>query len=487
MGKMQKAMSIFEASLILDKRIKFNAHIPYGLWGLGECYLWRGEWEKSLHYLLEANAKAKHTSEYQAEAMSAYSLGKLFMAMGDYAEAEKHLTEGIILCDKTQEVHNKLAWAFPALAKLYLKQGKLDQAQNLIKAMADYVAKSGNRWDSARVQMLWGMLFRAQGNLDKALQHFKTSFEKQKSLQMEKWDIRGFTELLFEYASTLLDRDTDADRNMAYSLLKQALAIYQRTGAKKKIEALRVMMTSRNIQHEMIFERTPPVAKAPVVVLPKLVSTGYAKLDEMLFGGIQRTQAVLLTSPSCDVKDRLIKQFLATGIKDGEITFHITIYPSKVKALIETFPLTFYLFICNPQADKIIEDKPTIYKIRGVENLNEINIALTTAFRKLSKTPRKTRRICIEIISDVLLQHQALHTRRWLTGLLPELKSRGFTTLAVMDPGMHSVQETRAVIDLFDGEINIHENETAQGAKKLLKIKKMYNQDYSKEELELKD
>jgi len=128
-----------------------------------------------------------------------------------------------------------------------------------------------------------------------------------------------------------------------------------------------------------------------------------------------------------------------------------------------------------------------VFKLKGVENLNDINIALTSAFRKLHKKPKGTRRVCIEIVSDVLLQHRTVQTRRWLNALIPKLKSKAFTTLAVMDPGMHTPQEVRAVLDLFEGEINIYEKETEKDLGKFLKIKKMTNQKYSKSELRLQE
>jgi len=77
------------------------------------------------------------------------------------------------------------------------------------------------------------------------------------------------------------------------------------------------------------------------------------------------------------------------------------------------------------------------------------------------------------------LQHKALQTRRWLTGLLPELKSKGFTILAVMDLEMHSLQEVRAVLDLFEGEISIYEKKNIR----FLKIKRMAKQEYLESEL----
>jgi hypothetical protein len=55
-----------------------------------------------------------------------------------------------------------------------------------------------------------------------------------------------------------------------------------------------------------------------------------------------------------------------------------------------------------------------------------------------------------------------------------------------MDPEMHPSQEVRAVLDLFDGEINVFRKETDRGPGKYLKIQKMSNQKYLEDELPLK-
>lgn len=230
----------------------------------------------------------------------------------------------------------------------------------------------------------------------------------------------------------------------------------------------------------------PVTVKIPEVVLPGRVTTGYKELDNMLFGGIPENYAVILTSPSCDEKDLLIKRFLEAGAKEGQVTFYVTTEAVGVGALAEEFQSNFHVFICNPQADKIIKTLPNVSKLKGVENLTEINIALTSAFRRLDTLLKVPRRACVEIVSDVLLQHHAVHTRRWLTGLIPDLKSRGFTSLAVMNPHMHSPQEVHAVLGLFEGEINIFEKETEKGSEKFLKIRKMYNQRYLESKMPLR-
>ena len=229
-----------------------------------------------------------------------------------------------------------------------------------------------------------------------------------------------------------------------------------------------------------------PVTFEVSEVLPGRISTGYKNLDNLLFGGIPKNYAVVLTAPSCDERDLLIEEFLETGAKNDEVTFCVTTDPSKAKTLTEEFPSNFYLFICNPQADKIIKDMPNVFKLKGVENLTDIGIALASAFRRLDTSSKAPKRACIEIVSDILLQHHAVQTRKWLNALIPELKSKGFTTLAVMERDMHSPQEVHAILGLFEGEINIYEKKTRKGSGKFLKIEKMYHQRYLESELPLR-
>jgi KaiC/GvpD/RAD55 family RecA-like ATPase len=238
--------------------------------------------------------------------------------------------------------------------------------------------------------------------------------------------------------------------------------------------------------NQMSCEPVPVTINISETVLPGRVSTGYKDLDSLLLGGLPENYAIILTSPSCDEKDLLIKRFLETGPKKSQITFHVTTEASGVKTITEENQSSFCLFICNPQANKIMKSLPNVFRLKGVENLTDISIALTKAFRRLDTSITGPRRACIEIISDVLLQHRAVKTRRWLTDLITELKSNGFTTLAVMNPQMHSPQEVHAILGLFDGEINIYEKESVKGLEKFLKIKKMYNQRYLESELPLR-
>lgn len=52
-----------------------------------------------------------------------------------------------------------------------------------------------------------------------------------------------------------------------------------------------------------------------------------------------------------------------------------------------------------------------------------------------------------------------------------------------MNPQMHPSEGVRAIAGVFEGEINIYEREPEKGLERFLKVKKMYNQEYSKSEL----
>jgi predicted ATPase/KaiC/GvpD/RAD55 family RecA-like ATPase len=468
MGELQKAISIWEDVLALAKRTKYSVQISGTLSSLGACYLYLGEWDKSLQYLMEALDIAKKIGEYQFSGNATYLLGELFMEMEDYMEAEKYFNENNSLYGKAGDKDTQLTDSFPALSRLYLKKGEIEKAKELIEKTYEYATRTKNRWLIAYAEMLKGMFFREQKNWEQSIEHFEKSLQGYKSINAQEWCVFQFAELLYEYGIMYLNRNEEGDKERARGLLNRALEMFQRMGAKKDIE---------KVEAKLLYIETGKVTQLPKPT--ELVSAGYADLDKLLCGGLRSSSAVVLTSPSCNERDSLIKSFLKTGAEKGEITFYVTTDPGSLKLLAEEFQSNFFLFVCNAQADAIVSDLPNVSKLKGVENLTEIGISLTSAISKLGSSLKGPRRVCIDLISDILLQHHAVHTRRCLSALIPGLRSEGFTILAVMDPEMHSPQDSRAVLDLFGGEISIYE----KGTEKFLRIKRMSDQEYLEDEL----
>ncbi|MEJ2242116.1 MAG: ATPase domain-containing protein, partial [Candidatus Bathyarchaeota archaeon] len=139
---------------------------------------------------------------------------------------------------------------------------------------------------------------------------------------------------------------------------------------------------------------------------------------------------------------------------------------------------SFTLFLCNPKPKIQAPNLPNIYKLRSKTDLTSLSISLAKAYRNINRS--KKNRICLEIVSDVLITHKAEATRRWISELITDLSSKGFTMLAVMDPEMHPQDQSKAVINLFDGEISITQSSDQLDCKKSILVKKLRNQDYIK-------
>jgi tetratricopeptide (TPR) repeat protein len=84
--------------------------------------------------------------------------------------------------------------------------------------------------------MLKALLFREKKNWEQSIQHFEKSIQGYKSLNAQKWYVLQYAEILYEYGLMYLERNEDDDKEKAYSLLDQALDIYKKTDAKKRIE-----------------------------------------------------------------------------------------------------------------------------------------------------------------------------------------------------------------------------------------------------------
>jgi len=480
MGNMAKAMALAEDSVALDTRAGNlpNLSLSKGALGIGLVFV--GDLDKGERYLKEALSLAQKLKQWQQEEGSYWFLGMLHFGKEEYHKALEFFEKANAVYDKAGVEYEKMKDSY-ILIWTYVELGEIEKAENLLGKLRKFALEAKDKELTATADAVEGMLLRAQKRWEESLEFFERSLQELEALNARRWNVYPLARnVLYEYARVYLERNQEGDRDKALDLLNQALEIFQKIGAKEDIERTKSRIVYAETGRLMT---TTPKAAGFRAQAQSLISIGYLDLDNLLFGGVPQDYAIILTSPSCDERGFLVKSFLETGAKKGEIAFYVTVDPSAVKTLADKFRSNFFLFVCNPQADAIVKGTPNMFKLKGVENLTDIGIALTSAMHKLDPSLKGPRRICIDLISDVLLQHHAVQTRKWLAALIPELKSEGFTTLAVMDPEMHSPQEVRAILDLFGGEISIYEQQTEKGVGKFLKIKRMSNQEYLEDEL----
>jgi KaiC/GvpD/RAD55 family RecA-like ATPase len=230
--------------------------------------------------------------------------------------------------------------------------------------------------------------------------------------------------------------------------------------------------------HNKSFQLKSLEIKVKEVILANRLLTGTAELDSILLGGIPKDYAIALAGPPSDERNYILKNFLETGTKENQITFYVTIEAAGIENLLKNH--NFYLFLCNPKPKIQLQDLPNITKLRSKTDLTNLNIALAKAYRYLNHNLEGPKRLCIEIVSDVLLHYKADTTRKWIAEILTDFTSKGFTTLAILDPSMHPADQANAILNLFDGEISITQTDDPLECKKHIRVKKLRGQDYIK-------
>ena len=164
-------------------------------------------------------------------------LGELYMDTEDYVKAEKYLNKSNEIYEKAGDKYAQLD-PLSSLAILYLKKGEVEKAKGLIDKIYEYSIKTKSKLDIARAERLKGILFREQKNWEQSILHFEKSLQMYKSLNVQKWWLLRLAGLLYEYGLVYLERTREGDKEKAYSLLDEALKIYQKMDAKKKIEEI---------------------------------------------------------------------------------------------------------------------------------------------------------------------------------------------------------------------------------------------------------
>lgn len=229
-------------------------------------------------------------------------------------------------------------------------------------------------------------------------------------------------------------------------------------------------------------EQLEPAKAVSVAATRDSFSTGYLELDRLLGGGLPYGYAVLLVSPPCDERDLLFRKIIASSLSLGNSVFFMSRDLGRSQDLASKYTSNFY--VLTTQADKIAPSSHNISKISSVLNLNDLNISFSHA---LDATPNPSKRkiLIIDLLSDVLLEHKALTTRKWLDDFIARRKSEGFTILATLNPLISTAQESQTIIDLFDGVIDIYEKEFRERSRRFLIVKKMYGRKYMETELML--
>ncbi|MGA2461184.1 MAG: tetratricopeptide repeat protein [Candidatus Bathyarchaeia archaeon] len=192
------------------------------------------------------------------------------------------------------------------------------------------------------------------------------------------------------------------------------------------------------------------------------VSTGYVRLDGALQGGFLAGSAVVLSAPASDEVPILLRRFLGADSASLLISRNL----SSAESIVGDKPDGLKCLICS---DKPVPRAQNTLPGKGIENLTELNLTITETINSLQPS-----RLVVQFLSDVLLRHKALQTRKWLSELLDKFRAKNITTLVLLNPFMHSSEEVQAVVDLFDGNLEIFEKDVEGSPGKFMRVRWMH-------------
>lgn len=210
-------------------------------------------------------------------------------------------------------------------------------------------------------------------------------------------------------------------------------------------------------------------AREAAVESPRaVVPTGVPPLDYLLNGGLPTGTATLLTSPACDERDMILRRVIETGINSAEECLYLGKDASKVEDLIASAPLKLKVVVTR--ADGRAAGQSNV-NVTGVD-LSTINIDLMALLQ--AAPAEASKRLCIDLLDDLLLLHKSALTRRWLTQLLSRVKGLGYTALATLNSQMHSTADLQAIVELFEGHIQLTEKAVDDKSRMVLRVQKMF-------------
>ena len=203
------------------------------------------------------------------------------------------------------------------------------------------------------------------------------------------------------------------------------------------------------------------------------VSTGYGRLDDALQGGFLAGSAIVLSAPASDEVPILLRRFLEADAASLLITRSL----SSAEPILGNKPDGLKCLVCS---DKPVPPAQNTLPGKGIENLTELNLTITETINSLHPS-----RLVVQFLSDVLLRHKALQTRKWLSELLDKFKAKEITALVVLNPFMHAPEEVQAIVDLFNGNIELIEKQVEGQLRKTLIIKWMHGIETAEKEFPL--
>ena len=230
-GEISKAMETCQIAQSFDINAAATCWLEDSA-SLGFLYLRAGDWNRARQVLEEA--LPLHDDGHNTVAVKAFYfvLGSLNLEEGNFPKAEELLLRSLEICRNGGNILFQL-WVLPVLAELYLKMGQPAKAAEYVDGGFELMKPEQNWYGlPAPMYLARGMLTTARKDWGTATESFDKAIQINRQYQLP-WDE---ARTLYERGLMYLARGGKGDRDKAHEDLDEALAVFQKVGAKKDAE-----------------------------------------------------------------------------------------------------------------------------------------------------------------------------------------------------------------------------------------------------------
>jgi adenylate cyclase len=236
MGNIDKFAQLANETVALDRKTGNKYHLYASAMPLMYAYQMLGESDKSEQYMKEALSISEGLNDFQKITAGYDYLGLYHFDRGEYGKAKEFLEKLNETLEKAGDKSSQVA-RLPLLVRTYIELGEVEKAQKLIDNMSEFASKAEDKDIIAIADSLQAMVCRVQQRWEESIQLFERSLQEFEATEARQWNPYVLASaVLWEYARMRLERNQEGDREKAFTLLNDALEIFQKMGAKKDIE-----------------------------------------------------------------------------------------------------------------------------------------------------------------------------------------------------------------------------------------------------------
>ncbi len=224
-GQNDKALELYEASLVIDKKIGNRQGQGASLNNIGNIHTIRGEYDIALRYLEQSLEIAQEIGDRVNEGTYLNNISQIHRVKGDYSTALRYLEQSLEIAQEIDDRQGE-GVTLNNISQIYNTKGDHDNSLRYLEQSLDILKEIGDRQGEGVILNNISQIYDAQSDFDTALKYLEQSL----AIRQEIGDRKGEGTTLNNISQIYVVK---GDYETALQYLEQSLIILQEIGNRK--------------------------------------------------------------------------------------------------------------------------------------------------------------------------------------------------------------------------------------------------------------